>query len=172
MRNALQSELSKQLSTSGVTLARFLVSGPIAYAYLYILQNIHSANPILPNFAALKFMLGAAFAQILATALMVVLFKQHNYAVGTGLAKSEAVVAALLGSLFFGSTLSPTGWVGVLIGGTAVLILSGFNLKTLSVKTTCLGIACGTAFAMASLCVREAALATEIHFPLGPAYVL
>ena len=70
---------------------------------------------------------------------MVVLFKQNNYAVGAGLAKSEALVAAILGMLFFGSTLSLLGWLGVAIGGLAVLLLSGFTLKYLNPKTALIG---------------------------------
>lgn len=171
-RNALQSELSQHVSVSGVTLARFLVAGPIAGGYLLSLYVINESVVVVPRGAALKFMVGAACCQILATALMVILFKQHNYAVGVGLAKSEAVVAAVLGTLFFGSSLALLGWVGVLVGGIAVLMLSGFSVKGLQVKTALLGLACGTAFAVTSLWVREAALASGLPFPFAAAWVL
>ncbi len=50
----------------------------------------------------------AGCSQILATALMVQLFKQKNYAVGVGLAKSEAILAAIIGVTFFsGSFVIP-----------------------------------------------------------------
>ena len=36
-RNALQSKLSQSVSVSGVTLARFIIAGPIAALYLFLL---------------------------------------------------------------------------------------------------------------------------------------
>jgi EamA domain-containing membrane protein RarD len=88
---------------------------------------------------------------------MVILFKQKNFAIGAGLAKSEALVAGVLGMLFFGSYLSVLGWAGIIIGGVAVFILSSGNrLQGVSVKTLVIGLACGTCFALTSLLVREA----------------
>ncbi len=63
--------------------------------------------------------------QILATALMVVLFRLKNYAIGVGLAKSEAILAAIVGVMFFGTYISPLGWGGVFIGGIAAFLLTG-----------------------------------------------
>lgn len=111
--------------------------------------------------------------QIVATALMVVLFKQKNFAIGAGLAKSEAPVSAFLGVLFFGTSLSLLGWVGVLIGGVAVFILScpqGF--RSISFSTAMLGLACSTAFALTSLWIRESSLSLHLPFPHSAAWVL
>lgn len=171
-RNALQSKLSSHVSVAGVTLARFLVAVPIASLYLFALHEAKQAAWVMPDMAAVKFIVGAAVFQIIATGLMVLLFKQNNYAVGAGLAKSEAMVAAVLGTLFFGSALTLLGWLGVVIGAVAVLKLSGFSLKALRWKTASIGLACGTAFAITSLWVREAALATHLVFPFGAAWVL
>ncbi|MFW1841241.1 multidrug transporter, partial [Acinetobacter gyllenbergii] len=66
----------------------------------------------------------AGISQIYATALMVKLFPQKNYAIGVGLAKSEAILAALVGVLCLQEHLSTWGWVGVAIGGLAVFLLS------------------------------------------------
>ncbi len=112
-------------------------------------------------------------AQILATALMVKLFQLQNFAVGAGLAKSEALVAAVLGSLFFGTALTVTGWLGVLVGTVAVFLLSTHGgLKGLSFKTLLLGLGCGSAFALTSLWVREASLVLGLPFPHRAAWVL
>jgi uncharacterized membrane protein len=43
---------------------------------------------------------------------MVQLFKQKNYAIGVGLAKSEAVLAAIIAVLFLSDHLSLLGWFG------------------------------------------------------------
>jgi len=84
-RNAFQSQLSKEVSVAGVTLARFIWAGPIAAVYLaslYLWQDVG-----IPDFSDrfIGFILGASAMQILATGLMVKLFKQQNFAVGAGL---------------------------------------------------------------------------------------
>ncbi len=104
---------------------------------------------------------------------MVKLFQLQNFAVGAGLAKSEALVAAVLGSLFFGTALTVSGWLGVLVGTVAVFLLSTHGgLKGLSFKTLLLGLGCGSAFALTSLWVREASLVLGLPFPHRAAWVL
>ncbi|MEI5617206.1 hypothetical protein WB403_49805, partial [Streptomyces brasiliscabiei] len=90
---------------AGVTLSRFIVASPIAAIYLYSLYQYQPTSLPTFNNSFWRFMVGASLMQIVATGLMVKLFKMNNYAVGAGLAKSEALVAAILGVLFFGSTL-------------------------------------------------------------------
>ncbi|EKO3383379.1 DMT family transporter [Vibrio fluvialis] len=172
-RNAFQSRLSGDVKTAGVTLARFLWAGPLAALYLAVLYQV---EPIaLPTFNSLFviFIVGASLMQILATALMVKLFKFNNYAVGAGLAKSEALVAAILGMLFFGTHLSLLGWIGVLLGGIGVFMLSAQGgFRQLSLPTILLGLGSGSAFALTSLWVREASLALGLPFPHSAAWVL
>ncbi|MBY8218157.1 DMT family transporter [Vibrio fluvialis] len=172
-RNAFQSRLSGDVKTAGVTLARFLWAGPLAALYLAMLYQV---EPIaLPTFNSLFviFIVGASLMQILATALMVKLFKFNNYAVGAGLAKSEALVAAILGMLFFGTHLSFLGWIGVLLGGIGVFMLSAQGgFRQLSLPTILLGLGSGSAFALTSLWVREASLALGLPFPHSAAWVL
>jgi len=179
-RNALQSQLSRHASVAGVTLARFLFAGPIAAVYLGCLYHYREAPPLQPNALFLTYIFAAGTMQIIATGLMVVLFKQKNYAVGAGLAKSEAIIAAILGMCFFGSSLSLLGWLGVLIGAIAVSLLSGFTFKPSNpqtfkqwdIKTAALGLASGSAFALTSLWVREASLANGLPFPHSAAWTL
>ncbi|ENM5874172.1 DMT family transporter [Vibrio mimicus] len=172
-RNAFQSRLSGDVSTAGVTLARFLWASPLAAVYLVTLYQWQPAA--LPSFSITfwGYVIGASFMQILATALMVKLFKFNNYAVGAGLAKSEALVAAILGVLFFGTQLTLLGWVGVVIGGIGVFILSSHGgFRQLSLPTVMLGLGSGSAFALTSLWVREASIASELPFPYSAAWVL
>ncbi|MEM7129920.1 MAG: hypothetical protein AAF702_26545, partial [Chloroflexota bacterium] len=90
-----------------------------------------------------------------------------------GLAKSEALMAAILGVMFFGSALSLLGWVGVFIGAIAVLLLSGIaNVKHFNLGTALLGLACGTSFALSSSWIREASLNSGLTFPHSAAWVL
>jgi len=171
-RNALQSQFSNHASIATVTLSRFMLASPIAALYLVGLYQFYPTEQIQFSGTFMIFIGSASITQIVATALMVVLFKQNNYAIGAGLAKSEALVAAIFGMLFFGSALSYFGWLGVIIGGVAVLILSGFTVKNFNFPTALLGLSCGSAFALTSLWVREAALTSQLPFPHSAAWVL
>lgn len=173
-RNAFQKQLSKDVAVLGVTLARFLYAVPIASGYLLFLYHTQP-DYRLPQFSApfYGYIVGAALAQILATALMVKLFHLRNYAVGVGLAKSEAVLAAILGVLFFATEISLIGWIGVLIGGIAIFLLTGASqLRYISWQTLLFGLGSGLSFALTSLWVREASLQLHSHYLLSAAWVL
>ena len=90
---------------------------------------------------------------------MVKLFQQKNYAIGIGLAKSEAILAALIAVAFLQEHLTTWGWVGVMIGAVAVFLLSkGRHSTQLSFNTLMIGLGSGLCFAITSLLVREASL--------------
>lgn len=145
----------------------------MAALYLWGLHYIQPASAPVFTVPLLGFILGAALMQILATALMVMLFKRRNYAIGVGLAKSEAVLAAALGVAFFSASLNLIGWLGVLMGAIAILLLSGMNrIRTWSWESLMLGIGSGLAFALTSLWVRQASLELGLPFPHGAAWVL
>lgn len=172
-RNAYQNQLSKQVADPlGVTLARFLWAWPLAALYLGVIQLTEPlpAPAASPRF--LFFVGAAAIAQIVATNLMVMLFKRRSFAAGVGLAKSEALLAAIVGVAFFGTTLTGLGWIGVLIGAVAVWLLKGPGGGRLDPVTIGLGLACGLSFAVTSLWVREASLTTGLPYLHGAAWVL
>ncbi|MCP1659850.1 DMT family transporter [Neisseria perflava] len=172
-RNAFQKQLSTSVPVLGVTLARFIAAWPLAL--LYLSSFYWKSGFALPDFptAFWLYTVGAAGFQILATALMVRLFQWKNYAVGAGLAKSEAVIAAVLGVLFFGTQISLTAWLGVLIGGVAVFLLSGATrVRAMPLPTLLTGIASGTSFALTSLFVREAGLCLDLPRLQAAAWVL
>lgn len=173
MRNALQKQLSKDVPVMGVTLARFLYAGPLALLYLIGLYQWQDYS--IPQFSGwfVFYVLAASAMQILATALMVMLFRLKNYAIGVGLAKSEAILAAIVGVIFFGTYISPLGWVGVFIGAIAVFLLTGASsIQSLSFKTLAFGVGSGLAFALTSLWVREASLTLGLPFLPAAAWVL
>ena len=159
-RNAFQKQLSSTVDVYGVTLARFLFGFPFAAVYIFWLYQTHPITlhaEFSPKFWLYIFFAGCS--QILATILMVMLFKQKNYAIGVGLAKSEAILAALISVVFLQEYLSFFAWIGVLIGAVAVFLLSkGQGLKSLSVPTLFIGVGSGLCFAITSLLVREASL--------------
>lgn len=173
-RNAFQKQLSKDVPVLGVTLARFLYAVPLATGYLIFLYQTEPSYTV-PHFSGLFYLyvFGASVAQILATSLMVKLFQLRNYAIGVGLAKSEGVIAAILGVMFFGTTISFIGWLGVLLGGIAIFLMTGSaNLRYVSWKTFLIGCGSGLSFALTSLWVREASLQLNSHYLLSAAWVL
>lgn len=174
-RNAFQKQLSTTVDVYGVTLARFIFALPLALIYiscLYHFQPITESVHFNLRFAI--YVLIAALSQIAATALMVQLFKQKNYAIGVGLAKSEAVLAAIIAVVFLSDHLSLLGWFGVAVGGFAVFLMSkGRDFSDFSVPTLCIGIGSGLCFAITSLLVREASLElTNLPFIHRAAWVL
>ncbi len=171
-RNACQKQLSKELSVAGVTAARFFWAAPLVLLYLASLHHWHAAT--LPSFngAFALLITGAAITQIAANAFMVQLFKLRNYAIGAGLAKSEAMFAAMLGVAFFSEPLTLLGWGGVLLGAIAIFLLSGVKFRQFSWPVVLLGAGCGLTFATGSLWVRSASLMLDLPFGLSAAWVL
>ena len=159
-RNAFQKQLSSTVDVWGVTLARFLFGLPLACIYIGCLYTFTpTQNVVHFTVKYWVYILIAGISQILATVLMVQLFKQKNYAIGVGLAKSEAILAAIIGVVVLSDHLSALAWIGVLIGAYAVFLLSkGNQLSALSTKTLVIGIGSGLCFAVTSLLVREASL--------------
>ena len=159
-RNAFQKQLSTTVDVYGVTLARFIFALPLALIYISCLYHFKPVTESVHfNLRFAIYVLIAALSQIAATALMVQLFKQKNYAIGVGLAKSEAVLAAIIAVVFLSDHLSLLGWFGVAVGGFAVFLMSkGRDFSDFSVPTLCIGIGSGLCFAITSLLVREASL--------------
>lgn len=172
-RNAFQKKLSQDVSSVGVTLARFIYAGPLAVIYLIFLYQFGTAEmpEFTPTYGLL--ILLASLAQIAATVLMVMLFRLRNYAMGVGLAKSEAVIAAILGALFFSALLTPLAWLGVFIGGLAIWLMANpAHLKSISLPTLVTGLGSGLCFALTTLWVREASLMLGLPFLHSAAWVL
>jgi len=159
-RNAFQKQLSTTVDVYGVTLARFIFALPLALLYISCLYHFQPVTDSVHfNLRFAIYVLIAALSQIAATALMVQLFKQKNYAIGVGLAKSEAVLAAIIAVVFLSDHLSLLGWFGVSVGGFAAFLMSkGRDFSDFSVQTLCIGIGSGLCFAITSLLVREASL--------------
>lgn len=159
-RNAFQKQLSTTVDAYGTTLARFIFAPIFAFSYLAFLY-LHQPVTVQVHFSNTfwLYVVVAGISQIFATALMVKLFQQKNYAIGIGLAKSEAILAALIAVAFLQEHLTTWGWVGVMIGAVAVFLLSkGRHSTQLSFNTLMIGLGSGLCFAITSLLVREASL--------------
>lgn len=165
VRFMLQKILSSvTLSPGGATFARFAYSAPFILgglaAYLWWSgRALPTLGPTFWLFAAI-----GGTAQILATVCVVALFKQRNFAVGITFKKTEVIQTAIVGLLVLGDAVSLWGWVAILIGLSAVLVLSkapdanGPWWRHLSNRASLLGLGSGVLFAFSAVSYRGASL--------------
>ena len=162
VRFMLQKVLSSvTLSPGGATFARFAYSAPITLAiYLTVTgQSLPELSARFWSFAAI-----GGTAQILATVCVVALFKQRNFAVGITFKKTEVIQTAIVGLIVLGDGISPWGWAAILIGLSAVMVLSktpdvkGAWWQHLTNRASLLGLGSGVLFAFSAVSYRGASL--------------
>jgi len=165
-RTAGQKYLTKDFSAVGASYVRFLWGLPFALAYLWFLQQNGGYELPEANWKFFLFAALAGFSQITATVLLVFLFSLRNFAVGSTYARTEALLTAVVGALFFHEALAGAGWVAIAIGALGVVLInltrtgiSGENLvRRLFQPAAGVGLASGLGFAGASLFLRQASL--------------
>ncbi|SMX38068.1 DMT family transporter [Maliponia aquimaris] len=159
------------LSATGSTFARFAYASPAAALLLGgYLWTTGAALPVL----------GAAFwgwavigglGQILATILVVLAFRERNFAVGITFKKTEVIQTALIGFVLLGEVISLMGWVAIGIGLAGVLLLSRTPdavglLRGLRSRAVLLGVGSGFFFAVAGVGYRATTLSVPSDDPL------
>lgn len=184
VRTAGQKQLTSSVSPMSSTLIRYVFGLPFAVLYLLYVTQVHvgtgieagsteqsatigtatviSGAGVAENSRFVVYASLAAVAQILATFLLIKVFSFRNFTVGTSFAKTEAVQAALFGTLLFSTTLSFTGWLAVAIGFLGIFIVSmpGSGQRW-APQTILLGTLSGSCFALTSLWLREASLSLQ-----------
>lgn len=163
LRFALQKHLKGQLSTLGVTFARFIYATPLAIALVLALSaargvDLPARSPDFWAYAAL-----GGVAQIFATALLVALFSFRNLAVGVAFSKTETVQTVIFSALILHEAISFGGWIGILISLVGVILLSvapgRFGLAGFWNRATLLGLGSGAFFGISAVSYRAASLA-------------
>ena len=161
-----------RLSATGSTFARFAYASPAGLAVLagYLAFSGAGVPSVSPGFWG-----WAAFGglgQILATVLVVLAFRERNFAVGITLKKTEVIQTALLGLLLLGEGVSAAGWLGIGVGLVGVLLLSrtpgieGSAWQHLRSRVVLLGLGSGFFFAVAGVGYRAATLSVISEDPL------
>jgi drug/metabolite transporter (DMT)-like permease len=123
-RNGLQRSLLPKSGPWAATLVRFLFGLPfslLAAAGLYAVTTgaaVHLTPAFWLNAAT------GAFAQVLATACLLVAMRRAGFAVGTSMQQSSLPLAAVLGLIVFRDQLTVTGWAGVALTSAALLVLT------------------------------------------------
>ncbi|MGB0494858.1 MAG: DMT family transporter [Kangiellaceae bacterium] len=175
VRTAGQKQLSHHLDAIATTLVRFLFALPIVWLYLGLVKYHKQLEFPAVNYDFIQLASLAAIAQIVGTAFTIKAFSYQNFAVATSLVKTEAILTALLGVLMFDAVLSGFGWISVVIGGIAVLLLSNVDKNLMSIfksPAALFGVGAGLCFALASLWIREASLILNTDLLLSAAYTL
>lgn len=166
VRTAGQKQLTSSVTPMSTTLIRYVFGLPFAIVYLLYLSDGQTQALLLDASKNTRFLVygaAAGLAQIAATFLLVKVFSFRNFTVGTSFAKTEAIQAAVLGTVLFASTLTPLAWLAVGIGFVGIFIVS-IPTKTQSweAQNVLLGTLSGTAFALTSLWLREASLSLNL----------
>ena len=179
IRTAGQKHLSGQLNAMATTGVRYLFALPFAWFYAWWLLDYKEIQvpSLTPSF--LQYALVACVMQILGTACLVAAFRYRNFAVATSLAKTEAIMVAVVGALLFSISLSAIGWLSVVIGVVGVLLVSKvkFRIKDFIGDSESLiglgyGLAAGLGLAITTLLIRESSLALNTNLMVSAAITL
>ncbi len=181
VRNAAQRHLTPVLGTLGATLVRFLYGLPFAVLWLAAVYLVGHFPLPAPNAAFLWWVLLGSITQIGATALMLRIMAERNFALGIAYAKSEVIQVAVFGLVFLGDPLTPVALIAIAFCTLGVLLLAPIDrrhpLRTLvagwATRTALLGLVSGAGFGLAAVGYRGAALALDgAAFPMAAAYTL
>ncbi|MBM3368071.1 MAG: DMT family transporter [Betaproteobacteria bacterium] len=181
VRNAAQRSLTPELGTLGATLVRFLYGLPFAGAWLWAVQA-WTGQPIpAPNAAFWAWVCVGGVSQIAATALLLRAMQERNFTLGVAYSKTEILQVAVIALVFLGDPITLATGAAVLAGTLGVLLLSpadkerpfGAMLSGWTTRTSLLGIASGTAFALSAVGFRGATMALPgADFLVGAAATL
>ena len=159
VRTAGQKQLSGYLTAMATTSVRYVYALPFAWIYLYWLLDFRQVSVPELNNDFLQYALIACVMQIIGTVCLVAAFKYRNFAVATSLAKTEAILVAIVGALIFSTSLSILGWLSVAVGVVGVIIVSKVKFTYSDVfqnPGAGFGLAAGLGLAITTLMVSAA----------------
>lgn len=175
IRSSLQKHLRGKMGTAGATFVRFGFGVPFALLFLSIaLTGTGAQLPTLNGGFALWIVL-AAIAQILAQVLLIILFTQRNFAVGSAYIRVEPILAAAFGIAILAEAPSMPVVIAVLISvfGVLMITLAHSHVGVLSLATAIskkeaqLGLGSAAIFGFAAVAYRAASLSLG-----GPNYLV
>lgn len=181
LRNAAQRHLTKELGTLGATLVRFLYGLPFAALWLVTVHAVGEFALPAPTRAFAWWVSLGAVSQIVATALLLRVMAERNFALGVAYSKTELLLVAAFGFAFLADRITVLTAVAIALGTTGVLLLSPADRKRplrsmlmgWTTRPALLGLGCGACFALSAVCYRGAALALHgTPFLMAAAYSL
>jgi drug/metabolite transporter (DMT)-like permease len=169
LRNAAQRSLTDTLGTLGATLVRFLYGLPFAALWLWIVQRFGGFALPAPNLRFAAWVLIGAVAQVVATALLLRVMAERNFALGVAYSKTEIIQVAFFGLLLLGDPVTAVAAIAIALGTLGVLLLSPADeerpwralLAGWTSRTALIGLGSGASFALSAVGYRGAALALD-----------
>ncbi|HEY7295194.1 MAG TPA: EamA/RhaT family transporter [Dehalococcoidia bacterium] len=182
LRNAAQRGLVATAGTLGATLVRFLFALPFAVVYTALVFVV--AGERIPDITRgfVLWVLAGGLAQIAATALLLRVMEERNFAIGVAYSKTELIQVAVFAAVFLGDPLGGATGIAIVIATAGVLLLSPLGaqgglrglLTGWTSRSALLGIASGAGFAISATGYRGAALELEgeVSATVAAAYTL
>ena len=169
LRNAMQHSLIGTVGTAGATHVRFLYGLPFACVFLAVVASTGAIRDPQMGPAFWAWLTLGALAQVLATAMMLVLMQQRSFVVSTAYIKTEPVQIALYGFVFLGDRLGLQAIAGGRVATAGVVLMSWRRAPADAVpvagarasmwRAALLGIATGSMFSLSVVGYRGAVLA-------------
>ncbi|USQ97821.1 EamA/RhaT family transporter [Caulobacter sp. RL271] len=174
LRNAAQRSVMGDTGPWGATLVRFLFGLPFTVVFVTAaLLLTHGEQPRFGLAFLAPALLGGA-SQIAATAALLVAMRRAGFAVATAVQQSSIPLAAILGLIAYGETLSRIGWAGVALTSVALLVVTWPRVGATGEKPVSGGLfalASGLAFGFCLNAFRQAGHALEPRHPIFAAVV-
>jgi len=170
MRSGLQRHLRTKMGTTGATFVRFGFGLPVAFALLAIVLWLTGADLPATSPSFWLWVTVGAFAQILAQALLVIMFTRRSFAVGSAYSRTEPIQAVIFGLVFLSERAAPSVLAAIAISVSGVIVLtlarqpvgemarSRSSLALLASPTALIGLVSGTFFGLAAVAFRAASL--------------
>jgi drug/metabolite transporter (DMT)-like permease len=167
-RNAMQRGLVGDAGPWGATLVRFLFGLPFSILIFAVAAALTPDAAPDPNVAFWTGALLGAVSQVAATAALLMAMGRSGFAVSILLQQSSLPLAAILGWVVLGDTLSGAVWVGVTLATIGLVILSWpkRGQARADLAGAALGLAAGAFFAVAFNGYRQAGQAFDPAHPI------
>jgi drug/metabolite transporter (DMT)-like permease len=181
LRNAAQRSLTESLGTLGATLVRFLYGLPFAALWLCIVYAVGGLEVPTPNARFAAWVVIGAVAQIVATALLLRVMAERNFALGVAYSKTEIIQVALFGLVFLGDPISTVAAIAIAFGTFGVLLIAPADRERplrafvtgWTSRSALIGLGSGAAFALSAVGYRGAALSLDgASFLIAAAFTL
>jgi drug/metabolite transporter (DMT)-like permease len=164
LRNAMQRELTGSLGTVGATHVRFLFGFPFAVIFLIGLVAGTDVPLPRPGLAFWPWVIDGAFAQVAATALMLMAMGERSFVVTIAYIKTEPIQVAIFGLIFLGDAVSLPMMTAIVVATAGVIVMSTKPGGMIGgVRPTLIGLASGGMFALSAIGYRGAIL--SLHLP-------
>lgn len=161
IRNAAQRQLTSELGTVGATHVRFLFGLPFALIFLSLIWLGLGVPLPRPDLTFFIWVSVGAFAQIVATAMMLAAMDQRSFVVTIAYTKTEPVQVALFGVVFLGDRLTISMLFAIVVATSGVMVMSLQRGQSGGVRPTLLGLLAGGFFAISAVGFRGAILSLD-----------